>query len=67
MKRLIMDFETRSMCDLKKAGAYKYSLDPTTQPTCLAFKIRGRPKMYLLRFELINKKWGDLPESLKTL
>ncbi len=56
MKRITLDFETRSRCDLKKAGAYKYSLDPTTQPTCLAFKIHGG-KVILMRFEEINTPW----------
>lgn len=34
---LIVDFETRSRCDLKKAGAYNYALDPSTQIICAAF------------------------------
>lgn len=67
LKRVTMDFETRSACDLKKAGAYKYSLDPSTQPTCLAFKERGNPKVYLLKFEMINRQWQDLPESFRAL
>lgn len=67
MKRVTMDFETRSACDLKKSGAYKYSLDPSTQPTCLAFKERGNSKVYLLKFEMINRKWKDLPEVFRAL
>lgn len=58
MKRIIFDFETRSMCDLRKAGAYKYSLDRTTQPTCLAFKEVGELKIaYLLPFNEVNTPW----------
>lgn len=60
MKRVTFDFETRSMCDLKKAGAYKYSLHPTTQPTCLAFKISGRSSVFFLDFWEINKPWREL-------
>lgn len=60
MRRITIDFETRSECDLKKAGAYKYSLDPTTQPTCLAVKARGG-KVFLLPFEVINLRWKKLP------
>src|SRR5882757_5880618 len=60
MKRVVLDFETRSTCDLRKTGAYKYSLDPTTQPTCLAFKLRDGG-VQLLKFETINKPWKDLP------
>ncbi len=67
IKRVTKDFETRSTCELKKAGAYKYSLDPTTQPTCLAFKILGEPTVYFLDFEMVNRQWKDLPEKLRDL
>jgi len=30
-----LDFETRSVCNLKKAGAWKYSRHDTTEPLCL--------------------------------
>lgn len=66
-KRLIFDFETRSACDLKKSGAYKYSLDPTTRPTCLAIKIHGNPKVYFLDFYGVNRKWEDQPETLRNM
>lgn len=67
MKRVTLDFETLSACDLKRSGAYKYSLDPTTKPTCLAFKERSQKQIYLLRFEMINRMWKDLPVGLKNL
>jgi DNA polymerase len=35
----ILDFESRSACSLKKCGAWKYSLDPTTEVLCLAFRL----------------------------
>lgn len=66
-KRVTKDFETRSKCNLKLAGAYKYSLDPTTQPTCLAFKILGEPTVYFLDFKLVNTPWKKLPAKLKKL
>lgn len=66
-KRVTKDFETRSMCDLKKSGAYKYSLDPTTQPTCLAFKIWDHSTVYFLDFEMVNRKWKNLPDNLQNL
>lgn len=34
-----IDFETRSACSLKKSGSWRYSLDPTTDVLCLAFRI----------------------------
>lgn len=66
-KRVTFDFETRSACDLKKAGAYKYSLDPTTRPTCLAFKIHGKKGVYFLDFEMVGRKWENLPSDLKIM
>ena len=35
-----IDFETRSRADLKKVGAWAYSLDPTTEVLCMAY---GQP------------------------
>lgn len=67
MKRVTKDFETRSMVELKKAGAYKYSLDPSTKPTCLAFKILGEPTVYFLDYHLVNTPWKRLPEKLRVL
>lgn len=34
---LILDFETRSRCDLKSEGAYNYALDGSTDIICCAF------------------------------
>jgi DNA polymerase bacteriophage-type len=66
-RRLTKDFETRSKSNLKLEGAYKYSLDPSTQPTCLAIKVHGKSTVYFLPFEVINRQWDDLPEEFKTL
>lgn len=35
MKIITIDFESRSACDLKKAGAWAYSCHPTTEVLCL--------------------------------
>lgn len=43
MTHIILDFETRSMCDLKKAGAWAYSMHPSTEVMCCAFKIDDGP------------------------
>lgn len=66
-KRCTHDFETQSACELKKTGAWKYSLDPTTRATCLAFKTSGDPKVYLLDYETINKPWVDLRPEFRNL
>jgi len=36
---LTLDFETRSECDLKKSGAIKYAMHPTTEVICMGWKI----------------------------
>jgi DNA polymerase len=70
-KRVTMDFETRSRVELTSkggrmgSGAYKYSLDPSTRPTCLAFKEHGSQKVFFLDFKLVNTPWRDLPPALK--
>lgn len=56
-KRIVLDFETRSRCDLKKAGAFKYSLDPSTQPTCLAIKSSREDEVRFFDFSKINNHW----------
>lgn len=61
IKRVTMDFETRSDCDLKKSGAYKYSLHPSTRATCFAFKTREESKVTLLDFRTIATPWRALP------
>lgn len=66
-KRVTFDFETRSMVELKKAGGYKYSLHPSTRPTCLAFKVSGTPTVYFLDFHAVVKPWVDQPQKLKDL
>lgn len=65
-KRCTFDFETRSIADLKKVGAYKYSLHPSTRATCLAFKIRGG-KVWLLGFHVVNERWEDLPQKFREM
>jgi len=37
---VIIDFETTSSCDLKKAGAWRYAEDPTTDVLCLCWEWR---------------------------
>lgn len=37
--RAIIDFETRSAANLKACGTWRYSIDPTTDVLCLAFRL----------------------------
>lgn len=41
--RATIDFETRSAVNLKYTGSWRYSLDPTTQVLCLAYRLPHWP------------------------
>ena len=41
MKWLVLDWETVSGIDLPKVGAYRYAIDPTTEPLCFAYEPRA--------------------------
>lgn len=41
MKKVVLDFETQSTCNIKKCGAWVYSEDPTTHVLMLYYKIDG--------------------------
>lgn len=41
MRFCLIDFETMSACELKKAGAWRYSEDPTTSVICLGVSFDG--------------------------
>lgn len=43
MEKLHIDFEARSLVDLKKVGAYKYAAHPSTEILCMAYAIGDRP------------------------
>lgn len=62
---ITMDFETRSTCDLKKAGAYKYSQDINTEVLCLAYKIDDGPtKLWHPAFENYDILEAPRPKDL---
>lgn len=56
----LIDFESRSACNLKLSGSWRYSLDPTTQVLCLAFRL---PHWVPGRVELWHPAIAGLPES----
>ena len=40
---VVLDFETRSECDLRKTGSSVYARHPSTEVLCLAYKIDDNP------------------------
>jgi DNA polymerase bacteriophage-type len=43
MSTVTLDFETKSRVDIKKAGAYRYAADPSTEVLCLSYQIDDGP------------------------
>lgn len=72
--RATIDFETRSECELKKHGSWRYSLDETTEILCLAFRLpywkKGRTALWHPAFPHLAiypspQNWKDLQELFK--
>lgn len=53
MKRFcLIDFETASSIELKRAGAYRYAEDATTEILCLGYTLDGAPAVVLTSEQL---------------
>ncbi len=52
MRFCLIDFESQSACDLKKAGAWRYAEDPTTEIICLGYTIEGAPGIVIAGYQL---------------
>lgn len=39
--RATIDYETRSTCSLRACGSWRYSIDPTTEVLCFAYRLPG--------------------------
>ena len=61
-----IDFETRSACSIKDCGSWRYSLDPTTQVMCLAFRLPnwevGRTALWHPAFPHLGIEEANCPE-----
>lgn len=61
-----IDFESRSACSIKDCGSWRYSLDPTTEVMCLAFRLphweEGRTALWHPAFPHIGVDEADCPE-----
>jgi len=65
---LLVDFETRSRCDLKAAGAYRYARDPSTEIVCCAFADSDDPEgdVFVWRNPLVYTRGCQLPPAWVT-
>lgn len=61
-----IDFETRSACSIKDCGSWRYSMDPTTEVLCLAFRlphwVHGRTALWHPAFPHLDIEEADCPE-----
>lgn len=57
-----IDYETRSACNLKRHGTYRYSVDPTTEILCLIWRL---PHWVPGRTALWHPAFLDLPEHFE--
>ena len=51
-KIVTIDFETRSAANLLKTGAWRYSIDSSTQVLCLAYRFDDEEEIYLWHREI---------------
>lgn len=66
MTWVVPDFETVSMCELKKAGAARYWEDPTTNILCLAFAISDGEELIWYPGQSIPSRVAELIADGKT-
>lgn len=59
-KYLVFDIETRSECDLKKCGAWEYSVYPTTNIFCVSWCIGTREDFMNAPIESQIKSWSPI-------
>lgn len=68
MKYLVLDFETRSECDLKRAGAFEYANHPSTQVLCIGWGLGTREKLKTAQVNVwspaIPSNYGELIRSM---
>lgn len=64
--RAVIDFETRSACDLKRRGAWLYSKHLSTQILCLAYHLPGwrEPRLWHCAHPAIGIAESPAPDSL---
>lgn len=63
--RATMDFETRSVVDIKRVGAHLYAKHPTTEVLCLYYKLPGGDlKRWVTAIDEIGLERSPLPRDL---
>lgn len=69
--RATVDFETRSACSLRNSGVWRYSLHPTTQVLCLAYRLpyweAGRTELWHPAFPILGIQESERGDDLEEL
>lgn len=69
--RATIDFESRSACSIRLCGSWKYSLNPTTEVLCLAFRLphwtKGRTALWHPAFPQIDLDEANCADDLAEL
>ncbi len=69
--RATIDFETRSECSLKNCGSWRYSMDPTTEALCLAWRLpyweKGRTGLWHPAFPHLGIEESDGGANIEDL
>ena len=61
MPNMYWDIESRSAANLRECGAYIYSVDPTTQPLCIAYAIDADdPQLWLPTDPVLPPVFADI-------
>lgn len=70
-EKATIDFESRSACSIRRTGSWRYSLDPTTEPLCMAFRLpyweEGRTGLWHPAFPQVGMKASDGEDDLQEL
>src|SRR5690349_9706025 len=65
---LVLDYETRSEADLKRVGAWEYSVHPTTQILCVGWKLGTREELRTKKAQVWSpafpSPYGELVSAL---
>lgn len=70
-RHLVLDYETRSECDLKKCGPWEYSMHPSTQILCVSWQVvligDAEPKRGVIKaWSPFLPRMFDDPKDLRT-
>lgn len=65
MVKVTSDFETISRANLKKTGAFEYSMDPSTFATCFAMKANNSSVLLFLDYYKMRTPWDKLPDRFR--